>query len=349
MPSRPENHFLLRLGLSLLFALAAAACAFAPPPSAPVPLPSPEPMPLRVVRLPFLGQAPLFIAEEEGYFAEQGLQIEFIELTSGAEALAALFSGEIDIVFSSIGIGLLNGIARGGQARLVMPTSTWSAAGCPSAGMLVRRDRLEAGEFADLAQVKGMKLATNPIGMEGFYIDKALAEVGLGLDDLVVEDLPPPALADALAKGAVDLVHASEPWVTRLTADGGAAMLLPARDVLPDSNLSAVVYGPTVLGDKREAGTRFAVAFLKAVRQYHEGKTPRNIAILSRATGLDPQLLERLCLTFIPPDGRFNQQGVLDFQAWAFQKGLLDRQLDPTGLFDPRFADEARQILGITP
>jgi ABC-type nitrate/sulfonate/bicarbonate transport system substrate-binding protein len=36
---------------------------------------------LRVAMVPYLSYAPLTIAQEEGYFAQQGLDVEFVSLT----------------------------------------------------------------------------------------------------------------------------------------------------------------------------------------------------------------------------------------------------------------------------
>lgn len=38
--------------------------------------------PIRIVVTPFLNYAPFFIAQEEGYFAEQGLAVEMVRLTN---------------------------------------------------------------------------------------------------------------------------------------------------------------------------------------------------------------------------------------------------------------------------
>jgi len=57
----------------------------------------PAPVTLKVVILPYLSEAPLFIAEE-GYFAEQALDIEFVELKRSAEAVPALAQGDLDVI-----------------------------------------------------------------------------------------------------------------------------------------------------------------------------------------------------------------------------------------------------------
>ena len=69
--SRKHAYLLLVMALALLL----QACA-----SSPVEQPAPEPAKLKVTLAPYLGFAPFFIAEDEGFFAEQGLEIELVEI-----------------------------------------------------------------------------------------------------------------------------------------------------------------------------------------------------------------------------------------------------------------------------
>lgn len=87
------------------------------------------------------------------------------------------------------------------------------------------------------------------------------------------------------------------------------------------------------------------VAYLKAVRQYNQGKTERNLEILAKHTELDRELLKRACWPSMHNDGRINVRGVLDFQAWAVGKGFLDSPVKEEQFWDPRFVKYANQVL----
>ncbi len=53
---------------------------------------------IKVSVTPFLSYAPIFIAKEEGFFAEQGFDVEFVRFDKTAEAIPALAQGQIDVV-----------------------------------------------------------------------------------------------------------------------------------------------------------------------------------------------------------------------------------------------------------
>jgi NitT/TauT family transport system substrate-binding protein len=236
-----------------------------------------EPIPLRMVLLPFLSGGAFFIAEEEGYFVEQGLEMEYVQLESGSQAIPALLQGEIDVIWSVVNPGILNAIERGGKGRIVASITYWREDGCAYSGVLARPGAFTREQLADLSHFEGLRMAANVIDMSGYYVDKWLTTGGSSIDELQVEDLPAPNLGEALASGNVALVQTSEPWITRLTRNQQGELLVDASEVMPNAQFTVLTFGPGILQSNPEAGQRFMLAYLKAVRQLNEGKTPRNI------------------------------------------------------------------------
>ena len=211
---------------------------------------------------------------------------------------------------------------------------------------MARRALVEAGELDSPGQLRGRRIVTDPTNFEGFYVEKLLNTAGLTLDDIEMVDVPTPARAEALEKGTIDLATASEPWVTRILQAEHAVIWMPIQQVMPDLQLAFIAYGPTLLDENPDAGRRFMVAYLKAVQQYNKGKTERNLEILAEHTGLDQELLKEACWPSFRDDGKINVQSVLDFQAWAVEKGLLDSPATEEQFWDPSFVEYANQVLG---
>src|SRR3972149_2643554 len=70
----------------LTLAIALAACGQA----------SPGPVTLRIGVLPILDALPLYVAESEGYFAEEGVAVEFVPVSAAAERDQLMQAGQID-------------------------------------------------------------------------------------------------------------------------------------------------------------------------------------------------------------------------------------------------------------
>ena len=63
-----------------------------------------KPVKLKVTILPYISYAPLLIAQEEGYFADQGLEIEVVKFSRSPEAIPALVQGRLDAAGSFMSV-----------------------------------------------------------------------------------------------------------------------------------------------------------------------------------------------------------------------------------------------------
>ncbi|MFO7958043.1 MAG: ABC transporter substrate-binding protein [Candidatus Brocadiia bacterium] len=301
---------------------------------------------LKVSTLPFLSFGPLFIAQEEGYFAEQGLEIEFVDLRRTQFGVPALVSGQLDVLAAGMTGGVLNSIARGADVRMVADRCHVGYPGqeCTWFAALARPELLENGVLQP--GPKKLRIATPLDVVHGMMLDRLLADSGLSRADVDVRFVQYPALPDAMASGTIDVAIVGEPWVTRLLDTGRAELWVAGEEVVPGGQIGAICYGPRLLREEPDIGRRFMVANLKGVRQYNRGKTERNLDILARHTGQDRELLERLCWPNMRDDGMLNVDSVTDFQSWAAERELLDRRLEPEEFWEPAFVQHAAGALG---
>jgi len=300
---------------------------------------------LRVAILPFLSFGPLFIAAEEGYFAEEQLRVEFVKMNRSAQAVPLLIEGQLDVLTGTLTPALLNAIARGARIRLVADKGYLDPAGCDYNALVARRALVDAGELNGPTALRGRRIVMEPNEFRGYFVETLLRQSGLTLSDVRPVDIPDAAMMDAFAQGSVDVAATAEPWITRLVRTGQVVVWKPAQQVVPGFQVGAILYGPALLDRHREAGQRFMRAYLKAVRQYNRGKTDRNQEILGRHTGLDRTVLREACWPSFRADGRIDVRSVHDYQTWALSRGLLDRRLTEQQFWDPQFVQDvlARQ------
>jgi len=310
---------------------------------------SPEPMKLKVLLLPFLSSAPLFIASEEGYFTEQGLQIDFVRMANTATAIPSLAQGDLDIVGGNLRVSLLNAILRDGRIKFVADKGHLGSEGCSYYQVIAGRMSAKPGDPLTATKLKGRRISIGA-GLPttaGYFAEKFTNTAGLTLSDVeIVEHLPHPAELEALEKGSIDFIIDGEPKVTRIIQGGQGVIWKSIQELLPDFQYDVISYGPSILQKNPEAGKRFMVAYLKAVRQINRGKTDRNLEILAKYTGLDRDLIRKACWPQFRSDGRINVKSVLDFQSWAVKKGLLDTPTTEKQFWDPIFVEYANKVLG---
>jgi len=307
-----------------------------------------EPIKLKVLALPFISYSPFFIANDEGYFADQRLKIEFIRMSTSEAAIPALASGDLDILGQELRTSSLNAIARNMKIRFVADKGHIPSDSCLYYIFIARSTLVKTGELKTPAQLKGRRisLASGLGTSHGYFMEKMLNSAGLKFSDVEIVEVPAAVQSEAMQKGLIDIAVGGEPWATRFLESGHGVLWRTVQEFIPHSTYDVVSYGPTLLQKNPEAGKRFMVAYLKAVRQYNQGKTERNLEIITKNTGFDRELLKRACWPPIRSDGKIEIKSVLDFQDWSIKKGLLDKPVTENQFWDPSFIEYANQVLG---
>jgi NitT/TauT family transport system substrate-binding protein len=308
---------------------------------------APEPRArLRVAtRSGFLGDAPEILAEESGYFREQGLDIEWVRLDRSRDALPALIEGELDVLAGLIQPAYFNAITQGARLRIVADKGHLESDGCGHTALIARKNLLREGRLPAGTSRK-WRIDVGRSAINEFILDQALRREGIDPARVELESAPSMARPEALKKGALDVVVATGADVQRCQQGGSGVVWYSAESVAPDLQLRTVMYGPSLLEKDPEAGRRFMVAYLQGVRRYNEGKTARNLEVLERRLGIDRQTLTASCWASIRGGGRIDVESILAFQQWAKVKGLMERTLSVSEFWEPRFVELAAAALG---
>jgi NitT/TauT family transport system substrate-binding protein len=300
---------------------------------------------LDVIILPYITYAPYYIAIEEGYFEEQGIEVEVVNMTNTEEVMPALSSGQVDVASGLISSGMLNAIARGADVRITADKGYIDPDGCVNFSVIGRSDLVESGQLETADQLAGKTVNVVPATWLEYFFETVLETGGIGLDDVNTVNIGSPSTIDGLASDQLDAVVNSEPWLTILKSNGHGEVLPPAQELTPNESVAVQIYGPNLLNDNRELGVRFMAAYLRAVEQYAEGPTERNLDIVAGFTELDRGLLENMCWPGINPSGEVLVDGVLAFEDFALERGYLDEIVPADDFYDGSFIEDARSLL----
>lgn len=201
---------------ALLLALVAAlslAAAFLLRPSSAVP----PAFPPDRIRIANIGLYSIFnlIAEENGYFKENGLDAQVKEYDSGATSMAALRSGEADVAVAADFVGVTNMFEDEGVRILakVSDQDVWQ--------VVARKDK---GVSTPMG-LAGKKVGVTRKTSGEFYLGRFLTFNGLRLEQVEMVDLPPSAMVDGLASGDLDAVVVFEPVAHDLKRELGDAAI----------------------------------------------------------------------------------------------------------------------------
>ena len=295
---------------------------------------------LSVSVLPVISFAPYYIAEANGYFADENLDIEFVESQRGVDTIPLLIQGDLDVWNGSINAALLNAAAAGEPVRVVADKGSLPAGACGYTGYMSSADVLDADGNIDASMIAGGRIASGGGMTTGFALANFLAALGLDESDVSIDTMGMSDRSAALQAGQVEVSSIAEPSITRLEEEG-LVLLADGAEHSPDLTLAVVGFGPRLLNDRPDIGERFMRAYLRGVADYQAGPTADNLTIVADATEVAPEILEEACWPAVSADGSINTDVLADAQRWAIDDGQLERVVEADEYYEPRFAEAA--------
>jgi NitT/TauT family transport system substrate-binding protein len=163
---------------------------------------------------------PLDLARALNYFAEESLDVQFVNFDAGTDAARALTAGRADFSGNSIDHAIK---LRAFGEDLKMVASFTSL---PTVTLVVRRDLKP--QIRAIQDLKGRRLGVTAIGA-GTHVLAAsiLKKAGVSLAGVeVVAVGSGPRLIQAVRRGQVDAAMATDPTTTELLMSGDASLLL---------------------------------------------------------------------------------------------------------------------------
>src|SRR5215813_13812435 len=123
------------------FFLAALAIAGSPAAAQTAPL-NPR-VAIKVGAIGAVSDAGIFIAQEKGYFTDEGLDVELVSFKAAPQILPAIATGEVQVSGSAVTPALFNAFARGIGMKLVADKGQ-VAKGFGFAAIVIRSDLTDA-------------------------------------------------------------------------------------------------------------------------------------------------------------------------------------------------------------
>ena len=218
---------------------------------------------LQVAVLPILDALPMHVAQAQGYFAEQNLEVELVPVSSGPERDQLMQAGQVDGMINEIvSVMFYNQteteVVAVRFARAASPESpVFSILAAPGSG-------IESVE--DLA---GVEIGISEATVIDYMTDRVLQNAGLSEDEIATVAIPRiPDRLSLLQSGELAAATLPEP-ATSMAILNGATVVLD-DSTLPQVGTSVITFSVESLEAKPEAVRGFLAAIEKAVVDLNE-------------------------------------------------------------------------------
>jgi len=286
--------------------------------------------------------APVFIAQDKGYFREAGLDIELKFFDAAQPIAVATTSGDVDFGVTAFTAGLYN-LAGKGVLKVIGGMSR-EKAGYPLIGYFASNNAYAAG-LKTPKDLAGKRVAMTQVGSSFHYSLGLLADkYGFKLAEVKIVPLQSLSNAAAALKGeTVDAALLPISTARKLMDEGGAKFLGWVGDETP-WQLGAVFASPKTLTNKVLV-TKLLGALAKADREYHDvilaamkdGVAPINeqtkplLEIIAKYTNLPVEQVVGNC-AYIDPDGKLDVKNVDNQIKWLQEQGFADKGFDANAI-----------------
>jgi NitT/TauT family transport system substrate-binding protein len=256
------------------------------------PLPATAQEKIKLGLLPFSESLAAVIADKQGFFKAEGIEVEISKFDSGAVAVPVLQSGRLDIVLSST-VATFQAIEQGLDAVVLAPGAiVREAPPDTTTAVIVRK-----GAIGSLKELEGKRVAVNVINSTAWLHAVALLDKhGVDRTKVRFTEVPFPQMNDPLLAGQLDAVVQVEPFRSALMSTGNAEIIgWPYVETAPNTDITQYIALTPWVEKNRALAAKFARAVTKGA-QFAAANEAATRDINQQFTNLNPALKDKVLL-----------------------------------------------------
>ncbi len=290
--------------------------------------------------------APLFIAMDKGFFAEEDIEIEPQWFDAAHPIAVSTASSKVDVGATGITASLYN-MAANGQKLGIVADKGREQKGYSSSALLVTTDNYNNG-VKTLKDIKGKRIGITQKGSTFHYmLGRMLDEQGMSLSDVEIVPLNKlSAVMAALESKQIDGCILNEPNITKVQKAGYGKLVVQVGDVIPYQT-SAIFYSPDFMG-KKDAAIRFMRAYNKACNYYYEAAVEKKDAKkLDEVVNIVAKYVKapaediKAGLPYIDKDGKLLVSDIETQINWYSANKMISGKLQAKDVADTSFLEAA--------
>ncbi len=271
---------------------------------------------LKIGLLQIEDSVPFYVAEQEGFFKKENIEVELIPFLSALERDSALLAGAIDGAISDpIGALLLD------KGQGLLKITSLGLGKTPAEGIFAILAAPGSG-LNTVEDLKDVEIAVSNSTIIEYVTDRLLEQQGFSLDEIKkIEVKKMPIRMQMLLSGSVKAATLPEP-LSSIAAGKGATVLITDKDVDQSLSQTVVILLSKVLKDRSADAAALFRAYAQAVEAINA--SPENYRRLVVEKGrIPPFLAAQYPIATYPTPEPFSRELYEPAAAWLVAKGLI--------------------------
>ena len=268
---------------------------------------------LRMGIMGSIDAVPLVIANEKGYFKEEGINLDLQIFNAAKDRDAALQAGQLDgVLADEVAISIYQN--SGIDMRITGATNgSWTLVAAKDSGINTGED------------LKGKKVGISEKTMIDYLAYYIATENGLESSDIETVAIPAmPARLEALRNNQIDAAILPAPFNDTAVAEGGVEVTkIYNKDIM----ISTTAFLQDVIISNEEAIKGFYRAYNKAVEYLNETDIKEYEDVIIKTVGYSEEMRGKIEIpefknNYLPDEEKI--QNVFD---WSKDKGIIEKEL----------------------
>ncbi len=287
---------------------------------------------LKVGYLPITGHGKFFVAQDRGFFTQEGLNVELIEFHNSADGMNAIIAGKLDT--GSFGTTApVAHASKGTKLKIIGGIMGEDAS-------IIAKPEIAAG-LSDLKNLKGKKIATVRMASGDAVLRGALKDAGLDwrTDVQIFELKNPPAVLESVKSGQVDAGVVWGPHDLR-AEEQGLKVVARSKTLQPGHPCCRLVVTEARIKETT-TWVKFLRAILKAEKYAVENKE-ETLDSIAKYVKLDRRILKEGYYTpYLDQSTDPNLKGVNHFADVMISSEFINTKPDISNLVEPKLYEQA--------
>jgi NitT/TauT family transport system substrate-binding protein len=282
--------------------------------------------PIEVGVVPVVDVAPLYLGISQGFFEEEGLDVEPVPAQGGAAIIPAVVNGDQQIGFSNI-VSLLIAQTENVPVQIISQgVQATDDAENDTAAVGVAAD----SDIREPVDLEGKTIAVNTLrNISPLTITAALDAEGVDTSTLNFVEVPLPDMVGQLESGDVDAAGLVEPFVT-IGKDAGGRMIIYDRVATePEMTIANYFASEQYLQSDPEVVEGFVRAMNRSLTYATDHPDEARQAI-GEYTEIEPAVLEQVVLPLWQED--LNRDSIEHTAELMVDQGIVDERPDVDAL-----------------